>query len=445
MSEVKDIVTRLESTVTHALYGIAGEIIAGVSGGADSVALLLALTAAGCRFCVVTCDFHLRGDESTGDRAFVVDLCRRLGVECIEADMDVPGHIRLHGGSVEMACRDLRYDLFRRLQKERGAARIAVAHNADDNIETLFLNLLRTTGIEGLKGMSPDTGEIIRPLLGVTRREIEEYLKLKGETYRTDSTNLEDTYSRNYIRNRVLPVIEERFPGFRRSVIGTQRNLRGEARVISTALPDREFLAWEKAAGCGDIRTAVQRFVTSLGATARQIEEMARAVALKLPGRRWQLRDAEIVSDSWGLHIVDPEMESERRFVWYELEDTPKTRTLIRSLRRPLACFVPDDPSRFTLRTVRPGDRISPLGMKGTSLLSDIMKDARLTPPQRATRQVLADADGRIIWADSLKRSRHCLLPDSCQCIYALTADADTADAIIAAGGKEHSSPAVVN
>ena len=428
-----------EAAVRQAVSGISGEIIAGVSGGADSTAMLRALVSAGANVHVVTCDFHLRGDESTRDRRFVISLCQGLGVPVTEADMDVPAYMRQHGVSVEMACRDLRYGLFRQLMHDRGAARIAVAHNADDNIETLMLNLMRTTGIEGLRGMLPDTGEIIRPLLSMSRRDIEAYLHEIGQDFVTDSTNLADGYRRNFIRNRVLPLLEERFPNARRSIAATQRNLRGEAAVIARAVRPKTdgVLTWAEIQKCGDAMTAIQRFAAPHGANASQIAEMTALSRNPLPGRVWHLRTTDICSERDGLHIVPTSGDlALPEYRWFRLLNTPEARSLMRSMHRPTACFLPMDGSNYTLRFVRPGDRIAPLGMRGSSAVSDIMKDAKLTQEQKRRTVALTDTDGNIIWIDGLKRSRQHLIADDAQFIYAVTADPDAAAAIHAITGK---------
>lgn len=415
-------VREFEWRVADAVRAVKGEIVVGVSGGADSTAMLVALHAVGKPLFVVTCDFHLRGEESTRDRRFVVALCRRLGVECLEADIDVDGWRREHGGSVEMACRDTRYALFRKTLRERGASRIAVAHNADDNVETMLLNLFRGTGIEGLRGMEPDTGEIIRPLLGVGRREILEYLAEKGEEFVTDSTNLESDYRRNFVRNRVLPLIEERWPGMRDAVALTQRNLRGEAAVLRRALAPAQgdVLQWDAIRECGDARTMVHRFASRFGASAAQIEEIARHSASPRPGSYWKVRDGEISSERDGLHF-DSLKEQPPLLQWAGLENTPETMSTIRADRSNSAFYTCRAPENYMLRGVRAGDRIAPLGMKGTMAVSDIMKDAKLTRRQKRLTRVLCDATtGEILWIEGLKRSRHDLVAPADRAIFRL-------------------------
>lgn len=422
----------LEAIVDTALRPIDGPLVAGVSGGADSVALLRALCALGRNVTVVTCDFHLRGDESTADRHFVADLCRRLGVECIEADMDVEGYISTNGGSVEMACRELRYDLFRRLKAERGAARIAVAHNADDNIETFFLNLMRGAGTEGLKGMVADTGEIIRPLLTATRTDIEAYLNELGQPFRTDSTNLTDSYRRNFIRHRVLPLLEERWPAARRSITTTQRNLRGEAEVVRRAVAGASpgILTWSEIERSGDSRTAIRRFTNQFSPSASQLDEMVRAAGRHTPGRQWRLRGMEIHSERDGLHLVSPEAKAIPQYHTLTLANTPEARAMMLANTDQHICWLPGDAGDMTMRHPHKGERIAPLGMKGARLISDVMKDERLTRAERRDAVVMADAAGHVVWIDGVKRSRLHLVTPAAATITVISCDRARLDAI---------------
>ena len=149
-----------------------GKILAAVSGGADSVALLRVLAALGCNCIAAHCNFHLRGDEADRDEAFVRKLCLDIDIELRCTDFDVEAYKKSHGVSTEMACRELRYEWFERQRAALGCSVIAVAHHRDDNIETFFLNLVRGSGITGLAGIKPCNGKIVRPLLGSSRDEI---------------------------------------------------------------------------------------------------------------------------------------------------------------------------------------------------------------------------------------------------------------------------------
>ena len=200
-----------ELTVTgEGLY-----VVIGVSGGADSICLLfLMLDLLGPeRIRVVHVNHMIRGGEADGDAAFVRDLCRSRGIFFREVKEDIPLLARNGGCTVEEAGRKLRYERFAKeaglFEKEeglkKGTVRIAIAHHLEDSAETFLFNLFRGSGIRGLSGISPQRGAVIRPLIGVTREEIEEYLRVRGISFRKDSTNDDSSYARNRIRNEILP------------------------------------------------------------------------------------------------------------------------------------------------------------------------------------------------------------------------------------------------
>ena len=191
-------------------------VFVGVSGGADSVCLLLLLLEYRKRvpFSVqaVHVEHGIRGEESLEDAKFTRKLCERLGVSCHICEVDVPGYAREHRMGLEEAARSLRYDCFRRVAGESSAAvkKLALAHHADDNAETVLFQLARGSGVRGLGGIRMIrelTGGVtlIRPLLGVTRAQIEGYLREQGADWRTDATNDDTGYSRNRIRHNILP------------------------------------------------------------------------------------------------------------------------------------------------------------------------------------------------------------------------------------------------
>ena len=188
-------------------------VIAGVSGGADSVCLLRAL--AGYReqvpftLFVVHVEHGIRGAESLADAAFVKGLCEALAVPFYMEAVDVTAYAREHRMTVEEAGRSVRYDCFEKLRKELGAEKIAVAHNQNDQAETVLWNLVRGSGLKGLGGIRPVRDRIIRPLLFLGRPEIETILKDLGQPWRTDRTNLETDYTRNRLRREILPQLEK--------------------------------------------------------------------------------------------------------------------------------------------------------------------------------------------------------------------------------------------
>jgi len=294
---------RLEKTVWQSFRdsGIS-RVVATVSGGADSVALLSALTSCkGLDVVVAHCNFHLRGDESMRDQRVVESLCADLGVWLCVRDFDVSGYMAAHKGvSVEMACRELRYEWFRSLKSIVSADRIATGHNADDNIETLFLNLLRGSGTMGLKGMLPDTGVIWRPLLGIHRKEILDYLECKNLDYITDSSNLSSDYRRNFIRNEVLPLLRTRWEGLDSALDRTLHHLLEESRVVDGVL--RQVIPEEGMPLSRDVvlsfpcpELLVRRFIEpACPFTTTAAEVVAAMKANKPDVRRWSLPNGRL-------------------------------------------------------------------------------------------------------------------------------------------------------
>lgn len=200
-----------EYIARHELFGLGEAVLVAVSGGPDSVALLRCLSELasewGLDLAVGHVNHQLRGEESDQDEAFVVDLAHRLGVPFAARRVDVRGRAAACGESVEMAARELRWAALKEMACEQGASRVALGHTADDQAETILLNVARGTGVRGLRGMLPATREgRVRPLLGVRRREIIEYLDVLEQPYRTDRSNQSPMAGRNRVRSRLLPV-----------------------------------------------------------------------------------------------------------------------------------------------------------------------------------------------------------------------------------------------
>ena len=214
--------------------------IVALSGGADSVALLLILRAIGTRVHAAHCNFHLRGEESDRDEQFCADLCQRLDVPLNRIHFDTQAYAQLHKVSIEMAARELRYRYFAQLARDICAEGICVAHHKDDNVETLLLNLLRGSGVDGLAAIAPKNGNILRPLLCIDRKQILAYLKEKGQAYVTDSTNLEDDALRNKIRHHVIPLLESLNPAARENIAQTARYIRQAKQTIDNILGEAD-------------------------------------------------------------------------------------------------------------------------------------------------------------------------------------------------------------
>ena len=217
-------------------------VLCAVSGGADSMCLLHLLWSRRADWQLEVLAAHyehgLRGEESRRDAAFVTDWCREHGIPCRTEQGDVPGYARQKGLGIEAAARELRYDFLRRAAEALGCDRIATAHNADDNAETLLLHLTRGSGGAGLGGIPPRRGSIIRPLLRCSRDEIEAYLRQNAVPHVEDSSNRSDAYARNLLRHQVTPVLRRLNPAFVQAAGRTAELLRRDEECLSRLAED---------------------------------------------------------------------------------------------------------------------------------------------------------------------------------------------------------------
>ena len=199
-----------------ALQGLADpgdRILAAVSGGSDSMTLADLFGQAGLPFAVAHCNFQLRGEDSLRDENFVRDYCRQAGVPCFVTRFDTADYAREHRLSIQEAARTLRYEWFEEVRSREGYDLVATAHHRTDHVETLLLNFFKGSGIHGLHGIPAKNGHIIRPLLFLSKSEVWQYVKARGIAYVDDVSNDSLKYKRNFLRHRVVPLLEEGFPG----------------------------------------------------------------------------------------------------------------------------------------------------------------------------------------------------------------------------------------
>lgn len=396
-----------------------GKILVAISGGADSVALLRALLEAGREVEAAHCNFHLRGEESNRDQHFVEDLCRRLGVKLHVEHFDVEAYrqSRRRPTSAEMACRDLRYEWFERLRTESGCTHIAVAHNADDNAETFLLNLFRGSGIAGLTGMaSVSATHIFRPLLQCRRKEIEAYLEQIGQPYITDSTNRENVYRRNRIRNVVIPAIAAEFPDAAKGIATTIEHLQQAESLLGRCIDEKRRIYFGTDDSI-DIQSLAQNepdaefllfhWLRPEGVSASQAHDILSQP--ELTGRRFRTSDGhEWYSKNGKLHrqAIPAETSYGNISEMLEIELLPIGR--FQPSRNPdMAWFDPSvlDGSPLSVRTWQKADRIKPFGMQGSKLVSDIFNDAKIYGSDRLKYPILTK-DDEILWIAGLRTSR---------------------------------------
>lgn len=405
-------------------------VLVALSGGADSVALLRSLLTLGIDCHAAHCNFHLRGEESMRDEHFVRDLCKTHHVPLTVHDVDVAAWQREHGGSVEMACRESRYAWFEQERQRLGCTLIAVAHHSDDQVETFFLNLLRGTGTRGLAGMQRLNGNIWRPLLGISRQEIIGYLDSIGQDYVTDSTNAENDYRRNQLRNIVLPIIEKQFAHSHERIVDTMSNLRNDHDLLNTlvndVLPDERHIDLGLLCSHSLASTLLYHRIRHMGFNRDQCDQ---AVSAGRDGRSGR----QFTGKGFMLHVnrqsLDIEPISEEDNIEIPIDLTANVTTPVQltishnnAPFSPLMCngkhtvaFSTEllECRRIVLRHWRQGDRISPYGLKGSKLVSDLFADLKLG--HRAKRDAwILEADGNILWVLGYRASKlYTVMPES--------------------------------
>lgn len=388
-----------------------------LSGGADSTALFRAFLLARIPFEAAHCNFNLRGDESTRDSEFVSSLCRDAGVTLHMTDFDTRSLLE-KGESVEMACRRLRYDFFRSLKSQYGFDRIVVAHNADDNIETFFLNALRGSGSRGLRGMRRDDGTLLRPLLKVSRKEILEFLDQLNQDFVTDSSNLSSDYRRNFLRNEILPLLRSRWEGLDKSLDTTIGLLEKENEILEktiseTLAPFKNSLPFSVILKFPDPETLVFRFISQFGGSSDIAEEISRSLPAPIPGKWWRLSENHRAIATRDALIIEPEVPGQSNdfspsvssFEWQEFPMNAEVMEKAQSASLN-EIYLPLGPDNFEWRHADKDMFIRPLGMKGKQSVWKILKDAGIPAVHRGRFPVLVEKlTGQPVWVPGLKRS----------------------------------------
>ena len=391
------------------------QVLVALSGGADSVALLRLLLAAGIDCHAAHCNFHLRGEESMRDEQFVRQLCQRLNVPLDVKDFDVSAWRQEHGGSVEMACRDLRYAWFEQKLYQDGYHLIAVAHHADDQVETFFLNLIRGTGLRGLTGMKRLNEGIWRPLLGVTRCEIIDYLATIGQDYVTDSTNAQNDYRRNRIRNTILPLIEQHFPNARKRILDTMQNLIVDHELIESVaedyIDDYQSIDIEDFCVNPNAPTLLFYRIRNLGFNRDQCRQAVEAARQGHSGAHFTVGDNVLTVNRYTINVMplNHDLDAEIPIDLREKEIFNPLHLRIQHGGQPFKPQMCNGSTcvafntqllnchHIVLRHWRRGDRFQPFGMNGTKLVSDLFNDLKLDYFDKQNAWLL-EADGKIIW-----------------------------------------------
>ena len=382
------------------------KVLVALSGGADSVALLRVLDALGYQCECAHCNFHLRGEESNRDEAFVQQLCQKFDIPLHVTHFDTTDYAHTKRISIEMAARELRYQWFETLRQSIGASVIAVAHHRDDSVETFLLNLIRGTGINGLKGIAPKNGYVVRPLLQESRENILDYLQHLNQDYVTDSTNLQDEYMRNKIRLNLLPLMKELNPSVSESIAATTERLADAALIYNKEreMAIQRVMKGEKVISISALldETAPSSLLFELlhpyGFNSSQIKDIYQSL-FGQSGRRFHSSQWEVLRDrdSLILHSFSGE-ETDHVPPTLTYETVDITPDFIIPRDKHIACLDADKVTLpLTVRKWQAGDKFTPLGMKGKKNVSDYLTDPKFTLFQKEHQYVACQGD-KIVW-----------------------------------------------
>lgn len=436
----------------HQLMSHDGLHVVALSGGADSVALLRILLDLGYHVEAVHCNFHLRGEESNRDEQFVKNLCQMLGVKLHLIHFDTAEYANIHQVSIEMAARELRYRYFGQLREDIEASTVCVAHHRDDAVETLLMNLLRGSGIHGLTGIRPRNGHIVRPMLGVSRQEIEEYLHSIGQDYVTDSTNLQPDVLRNKVRLQLLPLLEQLYPGASENIsrsayylsesekvynaslsaLGAQWGLSSlcEAREAQGACPQCATLPIPVLKDFSSPLCLLHEWLSPLGFNRSQIDQILTSLDGE-PGREFTSATHILVIDRDAV-VVEPISTPMKPLAIpepgnYRLPNDKCLKVQLTddvSVSKIADCATLDKEKvlfPLTVRPVQSGDSFCPFGMEGHKLVSDFLTDRKLSLLEKRRQLVVTDATGSILWLVGLRTDNRFRVSDQTTAILRLT------------------------
>ncbi len=411
---------RVEETIRREHIMVAAKetsekVLVGLSGGADSVALLRSLLALGYQVGAAHCNFALRGEESERDEKFCRNLCAELGVPLFSTRFNTQSYAQQNNVSIEMAARKLRYAYFPQVMEAEGYTYVAVAHHRDDNAETILLNLVRGTGLQGITGMAYRNNKIIRPLLDVSKQDILNYLDDLGQAYVTDSTNMVADVRRNIIRLRIMPILKELNPSITETLVRDAANFREVSNFVDAETAKLEWqelkdgtLVMEKTR----ISSHLMLFglIKHYGFTPSQTFDIWNHL-YSTTSAVYQSRNYEILRDRDALFLRPVHKAQPQSDIHFSAGDTATlTDMALETTIIPADKFQQPEPSPLTawidadkagdalvLRPTAKGDRFVPFGMKGSKLVSRYMTDHKFDILQRRRQMVLTNGND-ILW-----------------------------------------------
>ncbi len=395
-------------------------VLLAVSGGVDSMVMASLFIKSGIKVGIAHCNFTLRGKESDGDEEMVKRFAARHKIPFYPVRFSTTSYAREKGISIQMAARELRYRWFEEIRKKNGFDHIAVAHNLNDNIETLLINLTRGTGVAGLTGIKPSGNHIIRPLLFASRYSIETYRRKNRIKFREDISNTESKYTRNKIRHLVIPVLKEINPSVEATLNETAGRM-SEVNDIMTVYISELYhkliirennllrISIKALKPFADNNTVLYELFKRFGITGNNLNDLKNIIKGKT-GIQVFTGSHRIIKNREEILITEPVENNTRYTIAGNLEELKMTGAFKSVELTSIApgFIIPADPSvaclnyeklKFpvTLRTWKPGDFFYPLGMKKKKKLSDYLIDRKFSRFEKEKLLIL-ESDGNIVW-----------------------------------------------
>jgi tRNA(Ile)-lysidine synthase len=402
---------------SHELFDKNNHLLLAFSGGIDSVVLAHLLKKGEFKFELAHCNFGLRGKESDGDEKFCRELARTLKVKIQVKKFDTGTFAKKEKLSVQMAARKLRYGWFEELMGGSEFDRVLTAHHANDNVETLLINLIRGTGINGLQGIPVKQKWIVRPLLFATKEEILAYAKANKLKFRHDSSNDEVKYKRNFLRHEVIPALKKLNPSLEHTFENNIRLFKQSAGIIKQFVSEKEKNIIENNGSYKiNIKKLLQEearelllfeFLHPFGFNAVQSEQLFKSLGSKTSGKLFFSETHKALVDRHFIIVETPGVETPDQFTIESLADFKKLPVRIKAEVSPEKKIISNktvaqiSPEKIIfplkLRKWQKGDKFMPLGMKGFKKVSDFLIGQKLNRFEKENIWLLLNKD-EVIW-----------------------------------------------
>ncbi len=424
----------LKNIKDNDLFTAKDRLLLAVSGGVDSVVLCELCKHAGYDFIIAHCNFQLRGADSDRDEQFVLNLAANYGVEFYSKTFDTKSIAAQQKRSIEETARDLRYEWFHELLAEHKLSCIVTAHHADDNIETMAMKFFRGTGIKGLRGMLPKNGKIVRPLLFARKKQLEDHARANQMGFVTDSTNLEDTYTRNFFRNRLIPLFKAVYPSVEENLLNNIDRFSETEQLYQQAIDlhkkklieqkGNEFhIPVLKLKRSTPLRSIVYEIISDFNFTANQAEEVmalldsetgkyvASSTHRVIRNRKWLIitplaeKEAGTILIEEGMSNVQCSMFN----IQLSISDFQALTSNLQLSTSNAIALLDTGTIKYPLllRKWKQGDYFYPLGMKKKKKLARFFIDNKLSKTEKEKVWVI-ESDKRIVWVVNHRIDERC-------------------------------------